>query len=658
MSASVRSYVQTPEALCVADVALIIPSYQRPYVWPSEDVIGLLDQIIAAYEAGAPHYYIGTVLTSQAIKPSSAVARTTYEVIDGQQRMTTLMLLTLSLNTVVPSSPLGCFSVLGNQPRLVFSIRDEVQSLLGTWAGLSDHDSPEPSVIAGNPYLRHLAAARKALADHVGVLLSQQGEDYLAEIAGYIFAKVKWVNNIMPKGMDLNRLFSTMNNSGVQLEQSDILKSRLLGKIVQHKARYDAIWQACENMDDYFERNLRRVFPKADWARLKYDDLAEFCVETFPLERNAAQAGAGMSIAQLARQPEPKTDEEREAQERARYCRPIISFSLLLMHTYRIYLQSWGLEDVDVRLHDSRLNEYFKEFVETAGPKEAKDFIECLWQVRYQFDRWVVKWLPEPEGDTWHLRLTNVHRSQSDGVYRLSRAHQESNDLSQLQSVRNFTGERSAQYWLTPFLGELVASKPNSPVRVQALLERIDNQLSLAEVTQKEASFSLLCGESPAMRDIADVLDYLRQPEGTRFEHYWFQKLEYILWREQARFTFYDSHKLASYRVTSKNSVEHVHPQNEEFGRSLDQEQLDSFGNLVLLSPGENSSYSNQSVGKKQADFRDKPRYDSLKLAHMFNSKNANDWDSQTVERHQEEMLALIAEHYGAVERRGEKMRS
>lgn len=648
MIASVRSHVQTPSALCAADVALIIPSYQRPYVWPSEDVVSLLDQIITAYEANAPHYYIGTVLTSQVTQPSGAVARTTYEVIDGQQRMTTLMLLTLSLNDVVPGSPLGRFSILGDQPRLVFSIRDEVQRLLGVWAGLSDRAGPENSVIGSNPYLRHLAAAHKALSDHVGALLSQRGEDYLAEIASYIFAKVKWVNNIMPKGMDLNRLFSTINNSGVQLEQSDILKSRLLGKIVHHKARYDAIWQACENMDDYFERNLRRVFPEADWARLKYDDLAEHYAETFPLERATTQASQGMSISQLAKLPKPKTDVARRATERIRYCRPIISFGLLLMHTYRIYLQRSGYEDVEVRLHDSRLNEFFEDFASTADAKEAKVFIECLWKVRYQFDRWVVKWLPESEGDTWHLRLTSVYRSKSDGEYRLARSQQDTSDLSQLQSVRNFTGERSAQYWLTPFLGELVASKLNTPTQVKSLLERIDNQLSLAEATQKEASFALLCGECPVIRDIKDVLENLRIPQGTHFEHYWFQKLEYILWRERAHFTFYESHKLSNYRVTSKNSVEHVHPQNEEFGRRLERQQLDSFGNLVLLSPGENSSYSNQSVGKKQADFKEKPRYDSLKLAHMFNAKKARDWDGPAIEQHQQEMLALIAEHYRA----------
>jgi len=301
-----------------------------------------------------------------------------------------------------------------------------------------------------------------------------------------------------------------------------------------------------------------------------------------------------------------------------------------------------------VRLHDSRLNDYFADFIAHATERQAKAFIECLWAVRYQFDLWVVKWLPEADSQIWNLRQTSVSRSRSDNGWRLARTRLESSDLSQLQSVRNFTGERSAQYWLTPFLGALVAGEAKTQTQVVALLERIDNQLSLAEDSQKEASFALLARHDFAMRGIDTVIDDLKEPDGTRFEHYWFQKLEYILWRERSRFGFYDASKPAAYRITSKNSVEHVHPQREEFGVELAKVHLDSFGNLVLLSPGENSSYSNQRVGKKREDFKGKPRYDSLKLAHIFSGKAEMEWDAPAIDRHQTQMLALIKEHYDA----------
>src|SRR5690606_32267959 len=187
---------------------------------------------------------------------------------------------------------------------------------------------------------------------------------------------------------------------------------------------------------------------------------------------------------------------------------------------YRIYLHQQRQDDVKVRLHDSRLNDYFADFIDQATEKHAKAFIECLWKVRYQFDFWVVKWLPETDSQGSNLRLTSVNRSRLDDGWRLVRTKLESSDLSQLQSVRNFTGERSAQYWLTPFLGALVAGEAKTQVQVLKLLERIDNQLSLAEESQKEASFALLNDDEVAMRSIENLIEELEEPNGTRFEHY------------------------------------------------------------------------------------------------------------------------------------------
>ena len=556
------------------------------------------------------------------------------------------MLLALALTEVVPNTELANFIVWNKEPRLTFAIRDAVQRLFAAWAGLNREENGSGVSETDEAYIKHLAAARKALSDRIGALHRLRNDGYLAKVAEYLYTKVRWVNNIMPPDMDLNRLFSTMNNSGVQLEHSDILKARLLAMIGVQKQRYDAIWQACENMDDFFERNLRKVFPSANWKGLKPNELAKHCIKTFPLARNLAQDSPGQTIAQLAKLPVLDIDEPETLQEPKYSCRSIISFGLLLMHAYRIYLNQQGEDEHEVRLHDSRLNDYFSDFIDRATEKNAKAFIECLWTVRYQFDLWVVKWIPDTDSQTSHLRLTNVYRNSKADGSRLMRGKLESNELSQLQSVRNFTGERSAQYWLTPFLGALVAGEAKKQDQVLKLLERIDNQLSLAIVSQREASFAILSGDEVSMRSIGSVIEELKEPSGTRFEHYWFQKLEYILWRERNRFGKYDAVKLAAYRITSKNSIEHVHPQREEFGVELDKEHLDSFGNLVLLSPGENSSYSNQRVGKKREDFKGKPRYDSLKLAHIFSGKDGMEWSESAIGLHQRKMLALIQKHY------------
>jgi len=242
------------------------------------------------------------------------------------------------------------------------------------------------------------------------------------------------------------------------------------------------------------------------------------------------------------------------------------------------------------------------------------------------------------------LRLTNFSRSQSSGKYYINRSARELGNLAQLQAVRNFTGDRSAHYWLTALLAKLVEPPGMSSDDVLSAMEKLDNQLSLTTETQKEASFKIAKGEVPALESWADREGYFNSAQGTGFEHYWFQKLEYLLWKQGDK----SVEKLKRYRITSKNSVEHVHPQNERNQNVLEPGVLDAFGNLALLSPGENSSYSNKPVGVKWQEFKNKPHYDSLKLKAIFDVYVAADekWGETQIAEHQEAMLTALRNHY------------
>nr|WP_033042735.1 DUF262 domain-containing protein [Pseudomonas sp. SbOxS1]KEX92916.1 hypothetical protein HA62_16655 [Pseudomonas putida]NYU05734.1 DUF262 domain-containing protein [Pseudomonas sp. SbOxS1] len=653
MSAQVQSYVQTAATLCQQGISLTIPCYQRPYVWPSDDVEALLEQIILASERDADdqpaqaHYFFGTVLTSEVVPGSTSDAVIVYELIDGQQRMTTLMVLALALCSLMPSSPLRSLVVLGNAPRLTFNIREEVQSRLSAWAGLTADIEPDEKEVS-NPYLIHLSAARKVACDRFKRLQAKGGEQALERVGDYLFNHVTWVNNVMPAGMDLNKLFATLNTSGLQLEQTDILKARLMKRIKQNRATYEGIWQACEDMGNYFEKNLRDVFAGTHWGALRFNDLADHSFDHFTLERPADGYAKGRTISEIrSMKVKDEAVEVPREKDEARY-QSVVSFGLLLMHAFRIYRHTQNRRDIGSRLNDGNLNECFSGFIETATAAQAKEFMECLWNVRFQFDRWVVKWVRLGEEDERTLRLSTINNRSKGNGPDWRTVTQDTSDLSQLQSMRYLTGERNAQYWLTPFLGRLVNSPDMKEHQVLALLEQIDNQLSLTEMTQKEASYRLLSSDTAEPESIATKVAYLKEAHGTSFEHYWFQKLEYILWRERSTFNWLDLEKLHLYRITSKNSVEHVHPQNEEFRRTLPDELLHGFGNLVLLSPGENSSYSNLAVLKKQAAFRAKPKYDSLKLAHMFHVLGkGDDWGQDQIKQHAQAMFSLIETHYG-----------
>src|SRR5690606_36146325 len=139
-------------------------------------------------------------------------------------------------------------------------------------------------------------------------------------------------------------------------------------------------------------------------------------------------------------------------------------------------------------------------------------------------------------------------------------------------------------------------------------------------------------------------------------KHYWFQKLEYTLWKAikinnimQCR----DQKEFKAYRITSKNSVEHRHPQNERYGSVLEDQYLHAFGNLALLSPSQNSEYSNKPVTVKMAEFDKKPIYDSLKLKYLFDTfKKSGDKNlsKQVIKMHQDQMLDFLIMHYCKIE--------
>lgn len=128
----VNTEVLTLKNVSDKEVGFVIPSYQRPYVWRDEDVIKLFDDIREAFVTDEPQYFIGSVLSAVRVEEGTRI----YELIDGQQRTTTLMLLSLAFKAAEVQSELAEASILGDQPRLSFEIRDAVRNLLGSYAGL------------------------------------------------------------------------------------------------------------------------------------------------------------------------------------------------------------------------------------------------------------------------------------------------------------------------------------------------------------------------------------------------------------------------------------------------------------------------------------------------------------------------------------------
>lgn len=621
-----------------------IPTYQRPYVWGDEQLKKLLDDFYTSFkQSDTSTYYVSTFLTKEENQHA--------ELIDGQQRFTTLWLISFVISHLCPHSSISKFLRKGSNLRLGFEIRKEVSEFL---EALLEDSSVVNKVYSEDyiikyPYLKNIARALVFIKGY----LEQKPNNEIEAFGDFIYHNVKLIKNTTAIGTNLNQLFSIINSGGIQLEQTDIIKANLLN-LIDEKVLFSRIWETCEEMNNFFERNARSSFPASNWDAINLNNYIVFNKNLFKYDNNSEEEdntvlftidSLDINSLEQYNQPSKTVVNENNRKSEEVFCRSIISFGQLLLHTYRIHLKRENLDDFEGTFHVNRLITVFKKMEERNNPDEIKRFFHLLWDVRYVFDKYIIKWISDVDTKSESLELMNFNRNQ-DSYY--SRSKYEKSNSMMLQSVLYFTGDYLRQYWLTPYLNYLIENHQNlnatSKDHLQ-YLEFLDNIFSTIEnVTDKELSWNLMSENNYELGSL-DVAEYLEKNLGTKFQHYWFQKLEYILWKN---WEFEKTKEFESFRVMSRNSVEHIYPQNPEEGsktpRLENQNDLNSFGNLVLLSVVQNSEYSRKSFTEKKGMFFNKGgAYDTLKSYYIFNNDN---WNATSIEEHKNKMIEKIIKHY------------
>src|SRR5690606_9841779 len=120
--------------------------------------------------------------------------------------------------------------------------------------------------------------------------------------------------------------------------------------------------------NDYFERNVRKIFNTSNWRKLNKKDFLEFNQANFSFENKEeiASLSKGYTISQIVNNEvevfsEAKTSTEENKSNEIN-CRSIINFGQLLLHTFRIYLYENQQEDFEGTFHVNRLIEVFRYF--------------------------------------------------------------------------------------------------------------------------------------------------------------------------------------------------------------------------------------------------------------------------------------------------------
>ena len=157
-------------------------------------------------------------------------------------------------------------------------------------------------------------------------------------------------------------------------------------------------------------------------------------------------------------------------------------------------MKAEGLADFEGTFHVNRLISIFKSLEDREDPEEIKRFFLLLWEVRYLFDKYVIKWVSDIDSKTETLELVNINRNPGTIYY--NRVKYAKSESLMLQSVLYFTGDYLRQYWLSSYLDYLYYNHKNQEATSQdhlKYLEKQDNIFSLNKSnTDKDLSWMLI----------------------------------------------------------------------------------------------------------------------------------------------------------------------
>jgi hypothetical protein len=249
-----------------------VPIYQRSYAWEDEHVTDLLSDITAAIADGADEYFIGSIVTTQNEAPRAEVA-------DGQQRLATVTILLAAIRDYFyengDSERAGTITTdllhkkdlktLALIPKLKLNDADNDYF---TKRILRLPDDPERAEPITKPSHARIDRAALLARAHVKKLASTRGAtDELTDLVDYLTDSVKVIWVRVPDDTNAFMVFETLNDRGLALAITDLLKNHLFGLSGSRLGEVQQAWismtAALESID---EENAVLTFLRHYWS--------------------------------------------------------------------------------------------------------------------------------------------------------------------------------------------------------------------------------------------------------------------------------------------------------------------------------------------------------------------------------------------------------
>jgi uncharacterized protein with ParB-like and HNH nuclease domain len=231
-----------------------IPDYQRPYSWTDEQVEKLWDDLISAFDNNLKdstadvNYFLGSIITVPGDKGFQ-------DVIDGQQRITTLMILFCVIRDLFPSineqvDPDVNPSVIkiSKVERCIYD-DNRLKRLKFKTAPVHQNDFQESIINVKitnikKPSSKQLKHSAKHRFENTAFIfreklleLAENGDEYIGNFVNYLFNSVRIIKISCANRSFAIKLFQSLNATGLDLTPTDLLKSFLLSKLSDEDSR-------------------------------------------------------------------------------------------------------------------------------------------------------------------------------------------------------------------------------------------------------------------------------------------------------------------------------------------------------------------------------------------------------------------------------------
>lgn len=583
----------------------IIPIYQRNYAWKQPEIEQLMSDISNAIGNKLPQYYIGTLVVFE--------KGNYFEIIDGQQRHTTLSLIHASIQNRFDSE------LQLEKSNLHYQARKESKVFFD--AIYSDFDKALKTENVFSFAINQIILPELNRIKETGKL------DKWIE---YFYESILFFRVEVPTDTDLHHYFETMNNRGEQLEESEVLKAKFMSSIsndVEKSERFSSIWDKCSDMFSYYNKDVSKEVSDSLTENNEIKTVSDLISKTKEIIKNPTEYQKLLDTA----------IDKNQSRTEIKY-NSIVNFPNFLLIALK-------LTKSEISLNEKNLLTDFGYFNEKLVI-DSEDFINHLEKCREIFDCYFVKRNFEDHQPYWVI-LNNGRNTFTDDECTIE--EDENNVVSGKEIQDKLIKIQS-------MLQSVYFSNVNKEWLFEGLKVILENQdLEINKIGS--VLFNTLFQYSKGkFESTIDKNTYLPIKEGLEIPRITFYFVDYLLWE-----TYYTKvrgvvnasfvNEALLYRINEKrndfnkfifkqnSSIEHYYPRNPEKQEDkMCDEFLNNFGNLCLISRSTNSRFSNFMPKTKRDEKRNS--IESLKQVIMFSYA---DWTKggEEIENHKEEIRFL-----------------